>query len=51
MPEPTSKPAWVEAIDEAQAILRKADGTPSEHRDSLVGLAHAWFEVARLLKG
>ncbi len=52
MPTTTNKPTWVEALDNAQEILRSAasrDNTP-EMTDSKTRLAHAWMDIARMLK-
>ena len=51
MSETTNKPAWVEALDEAQTTLRSAAGAESpEATDSKTRLAYGWMDVARMLK-
>lgn len=51
MPETTNKPAWVEALDQAQTMLRAAaDSETPEATDSKTRLAYGWMDVARMLK-
>lgn len=46
-----TKPAWVEALDEAKKLLTAAANQDlSEQRDSLTRLAYAWMDIARMQK-
>lgn len=45
-----SKPAWVEAVDEAKSALVAASTAPSSEVDGKTRLAYAWMDIARLYK-
>lgn len=48
----TNKPAWVTALDEAQAALKMAAAADTpEESDAKTRLAWGWMEIARMLKG
>ena len=48
----TTKPTWVEALDEAKETLKAAasESTP-EAIDSRTRLAYGWMDIAKLYKG
>lgn len=44
----TSKPKWVEALEAAEQLVKKAEAaTTVEDRASLNNLAHTWLDIAR----
>ena len=48
MPDAT-KPKWVVAADKAEVVL-DIDSSSPEDRDSIVRLAYAWIDLARLYR-
>lgn len=42
----SNKPKWVEALESAEGVLRKADDATPEEQHALNLIAHAWITVA-----